>query len=116
MKIQLNTDSHISGREDIAARIEQIVDGVLARWRDQVTRIEVHLSDINSDKGGVDKKCVLEVRLENRPPIAASAEAEELYVAVKRAAEKLDKALDSDIGRVERRSRESLRTPRGAGM
>lgn len=61
-----------------------------------VTRLEVHLSDQNGGKSGQrDKRCVMEARLEGRQPIAASDDATTLDQAVRGAADKLARLIDS---------------------
>ena len=49
MQVQLKTDSRVQGAESLAAWVERELKDKLARFRDQVTRIEVHLSDVNGD-------------------------------------------------------------------
>ena len=63
--------------------------------------MEVHLSDENSDnKFGVkDKRCLLEVRLAGREPIAVSHQATNVEEAVDEAAQKMKHSLDSTLGR-----------------
>jgi ribosome-associated translation inhibitor RaiA len=101
MKIQVNTDVHIEGREALATQVSATVEHALQRFQDHVTRVEVHLSDQNGDKSGQhDKRCVMEARLEGRPPIAATGEAATLDQAVRVAADKLARLIDSQLGRV----------------
>lgn len=101
MKIQVNTDVHVEGREALSVRVSAAVEHALQRFQDQVTRVEVHLSDQNGDKSGQqDKRCVMEARLEGRQPMAASDEAATLDQAVRGAADKLARLIDSQLGRV----------------
>lgn len=101
MHIEINTDNHIHHDESVERHVRQSLDSLLTRFGDQVTRIEVHLHDKNADrKGGNDKHCVLEAKLEGRPPVAASDEADTLAAAISGAAKKLQRRLDSDIGRL----------------
>lgn len=100
MKIQINTDENIEGREALATRVAGTVEHAMQRFRNQVTRLEVHLSDQNGAKSGQrDKRCVMEARLEGRQPIAASDEAATLDQAVRGAADKLARLIDSQLGR-----------------
>lgn len=100
MKIQVNTDDNIEGREALATRVSATVEHALQRFRDQVTRLEVHLSDQNGAKCGQrDKRCVMEARLEGRQPVAASDDAATLDQAVRGAADKLARLIDSQLGR-----------------
>ena len=94
MQIQVNTDHHIKGGEDLAARVQQMVGHSIDHFSDRITRIEVHLSDENSSKHGQnDKRCMLEARLAGLQPIAVTHQAESLQLAIDGATDKLEKAL-----------------------
>ncbi len=105
MHIQVNTDSNIEGNEQLAQQVEAAVKDALDRFSAQITRVEVHLSDENSDKkgGAEDKRCLLEARLAGLQPIAVSDEAATLDQAVEGAVEKLKRSLDSTLGRLDTR-------------
>ena len=61
MQIQINTDHNIEGHEALAAQVSSVVEGALSLVSDHITRVEVHLSDENSTKGGQhDKRCLME--------------------------------------------------------
>lgn len=110
MQVQVNTDRNIEGREALARHVEEVIAAALDRFADQVTRVEVHLSDANGGKtGGADKRCVMEVRPEGRPPVAVSDQADNLHQAIRGAADKLQSALDSTFGKLGRNRRDSLR-------
>lgn len=102
MQIQVNTDRNVEGREALATRVSGVVETALSRFREHITRVEVHLSDENSNKKpGVDhKRCVMEARLEGRQPIAASHQAASMAQAVDGAAEKLCRMIDSTLGKL----------------
>lgn len=98
MQIQLNSDKHIVGSPDLSAKIEQKLRQTLKHLASEVTRIEVHLSDENSIKGGInDKRCLLEARVAEMKPIATEHHAETIDQAVNGAAEQLARALKSAI-------------------
>lgn len=101
MKIQLNTDHTVQSDASVVRHVEEMVEQHLGRFAGQVTRVEVHLRDVNAAKGGArDKHCLMEARLEGRPPVAASDDAETIAVAVNGAAKKLQRALGSSLGRL----------------
>jgi len=102
MLIQINTDSNIEGDDALAQQVEAVVRNTLDRFSEQITRVEIHLSDENSDKqsGTEDKRCLLEARLAGLQPIAVSHQAATLEQAVDGAAEKLKRTLDSTLGRL----------------
>ena len=101
MQIQVNTDKNIEGSARMSAYFNDTLHDALDRFADQVTRIEVHLSDENAQKeGGDDKRCLLEARLKGLKPIVVSHNAENLDFAVSGAIDKLVKSLESTIGKL----------------
>jgi ribosome-associated translation inhibitor RaiA len=101
MHIQVNTDNNITGREELVAQVESVVESTLGRFSKQITRVEVHLGDSNSHKGGDnDKRCMMEARLEGHQPTAVTHLAGDLMMAVDGAADKLKAALDHMLGRL----------------
>jgi ribosome-associated translation inhibitor RaiA len=105
MHIQINTDDNISQSDAQPEQTEATIRNVLDRFADQVTRVEVHLSDENSDKksGTADMRCLLEVRLEGLQPVAVTDEAPTVKQAVDGAARKMRRYLDSMLGRRQKR-------------
>lgn len=102
MQIQLNTDNHLSASEAMAATVEAELRSTLDRFAERITRIEVHLSDSNSDKGGGnDKRCVMEARVSGRQPMSVTAQAASVEQAIDGAAAKLVSALDTMFGKLE---------------
>ncbi|MDO9066256.1 MAG: HPF/RaiA family ribosome-associated protein [Chloroflexota bacterium] len=102
MDVQINTDGNIEGDNALARQVEAVVRETLDRFSEQVTRVEVHLSDENSDNkfGTNDKRCLLEVHLAGRQPIAVSDQAATVEQAVHGAAEKMERSLVSTLGRL----------------
>lgn len=101
MKIQVNTDHHIHNDERLQEYVEATVTGTLGRFREQVTRVEVHLSDENgSERGGPDdKRCMMEVRVEGQAPSAVTHHAATVRESIDGAANKLERVLDSLFGK-----------------
>ncbi len=101
MHVQVNTDGIIQGGDSLAREVEAMVRGALSRFADRITRVEVHLSDVNSRKpGDDDKRCVMEARLGGLDPVAASDQAPTLRQAIDGAAGKLERSIDSTLGRL----------------
>jgi ribosome-associated translation inhibitor RaiA len=107
MQVQINSDHTIAGHENLVTYVKNIVESTLGRVSDHITRVEVHLSDENSHKGGRnDKRCVMEARLEGCHPMAVTHQAAILDQAINGAAEKLIRAIDRILGRLhDQRSR-----------
>ena len=73
----------------------------LARFDEIVTRIEVHVSDENGNKSTPnDKKCVIEVRVEKKQPIAVTATADSPEKAFYEALEKMQRVLDTTLDKI----------------
>ena len=101
MHIQINTDKNVDGADAFANQIKVIVEGSLNRFSEHITRVEVYLSDENSDKAGTrDKRCLMEARLKGLQPIAVAHQASNLDQSVQGAAEKLNNKIESDLGRL----------------
>jgi len=104
MQIQINTDRNIEGSEGFATHFGGVLKESLSRFQDQITRLEVHISDVNGGKFGVDdKRCVIEARLAGRTPAAVSDQAGTVDQAVDGACDKLIRHLDRTLGRLDRR-------------
>ncbi len=102
MQIQINSDHHVSAAPQVAARIQALVRGSLERYSDRITRIEVRLNDLNSVKGGNnDKRCLMEARLAGIGPVDVKHEADVLEIAIDGAVEKLERAIEHKLGRIE---------------
>ena len=101
MTIQINTDKNLSLHEAFASQLKSLLSEELSRFSENITRLEVHLSDENGSKDGVnDKRCLLEARLEGRQPMAVTALGNTYELAVNRAINKLKSSLDTTIGRI----------------
>lgn len=100
MQIRLNSDNNIPATEALATQVRQTVEGAVGRWSEQITRVEVHLSDENGDKTGpADKRCMMEVRIEGRQPIAVTNLAATRDLAIDGAAGKLARLVEHTLAR-----------------
>jgi ribosome-associated translation inhibitor RaiA len=104
MKVQLNTDAHIEGTEALSGKVNSIIEQVLFRFKEHITRLEVHLIDEkNGKRGQPDYRCNLEGRLKGRQPVAVTANAATLVQAVDGATQRLEHLLESTLGRMHKR-------------
>jgi len=102
VQIQINTDRNIDGNQTLKADVKDTVEHHLTRFGDRITRVEVHLTDVNSQKGGRDIRCVMEARVGGMQPVAVDELAHDWEKATKGAAEKLVRALDTRFGKLGR--------------
>ena len=101
MQINVNTDKTIDRTQGLDEHVQTVVGAAVQRFGEQITRIEVHLSDENAEKsadGG--SRCTLEARVTGYQPVAVSNHAATLHQAINGAADKLKRAIDSALGRL----------------
>ena len=80
--------------------VSAVVGEALTHYRNQITRVEVHLADeIGGKSRPDDKRCMMEARIDHRKPIAVTHHANTVDSAVHGAAKSLAKAIDHAIGR-----------------
>lgn len=99
MQIKVNTDNNIAGSTELKAQAKMIVDKSLARYDKDITRVEIHLSDENADKGTGgksgkgDKRCLLEIRLRGLDPIAFTEYSDNIDAALVGAVDKAQRTV-----------------------
>jgi ribosomal subunit interface protein len=101
MQININTDKTIERHKGLDDHVSTVVNAAVQRFGEHITRVEVHLSDENSHKsadGG--NRCLLEARVTGYQPIAVSDHSANLHQAISGAADKLQRAIDSALGRL----------------
>ncbi|WP_025761232.1 HPF/RaiA family ribosome-associated protein [Dyadobacter tibetensis] len=102
MTIQINTDKSLSVHAEYSDKLEGILSKELSRFADHITRLEVHLSDENGEKGGVkDKKCLLEARVKGRQPMVVSELGDTYDQSVIGATNKLKSSLTTLFGKLQ---------------
>ncbi len=100
MTIQVNSDKTIAVDAALIRFVEDEVRRVLGRFASGLTRVEIHLSDVDNKKAGQnDKRCLIEARPAGARPLSASALATKLEDAVSRALGKMQRSLTTFFGR-----------------
>jgi len=101
MQIQINTDNHVEGSEELTRDVESMVEGALGRFSEWITRVEVQLSDEDGPKNhGNAKRCVMEARPEGHQPLSVSHQGATMDQALKGCIKKLERVLDDTKGRL----------------
>ncbi len=101
MQIQFNTDKNVTGSEEFIASSTSLISEELGRFSDQITRLEIHLSDEDGNKDGFnDKLCMVEARLAGMKPIAVTDQANTHEQAILGAIDKLKSSLEKITGRL----------------
>jgi hypothetical protein len=100
MKILVNSDSSIAMDARLAKYIVGEASELLDRFSDGLTRVEIHVADIDRGKTGkVDKRCLVEVRPRQMKPLVASAQTKDLKTSVNQAMRKMVRALNTTLGK-----------------
>ena len=107
MMIQVNHDNHVQGSAELTLEVRDLIEGQLARFSDQITRVEVQLSDESGSakSGNSDKRCMLEVRLAGLDPISVIDRGNSPEQAVRGATNKLEDLIESTLEKLNRRHR-----------
>jgi ribosome-associated translation inhibitor RaiA len=107
MQIQVNTDNHIEGSEELTREVESIVEGTLGRFDEWITRVVVQLSDEDGPKDhGNAIRCEMEARPEGHQPLNVTHQAATMDQALKGCVKKLERLLND--------TKERLYDPKGA--
>ncbi|HLT90108.1 MAG TPA: HPF/RaiA family ribosome-associated protein [Woeseiaceae bacterium] len=101
MLVQIRTDRHIEGYDDLEDRVTEKVQKELKRYADRLTRVEVYIGDENSavKSGAKDKRCTVEARAAGLQPLAATHQAESVEAAVAGALASVRRALSHATGK-----------------
>ena len=107
VQIQVYTGHHIKRSEALSQEASELVQDSLSQFSNHISRVVVHLTDVNSDKkdGNEDKRCTFEVRLEGRHPQAVTCQAATVNQVVHEACEKVKHLVTHTIERLEHEAR-----------
>ncbi len=113
MQVQVNAGNGCENKETLERWADEFLNETLSRFKQEITRVEVQLSDENgAKKTAADKRCMMEARLTGHAPLAVSHHAENQDLAFRGAAQKLLRSLEHTFGKLDRhehRDRETIR-------
>jgi len=110
MQVQVRASSGIEIREATERWASDALNEGLARFRPEITRIEVYLSEERQGAATEDTRCAMEARLARHPSLTVSHHAAGVDEAFRGALRKLRHALESVLDRqADHRDRESIR-------
>ncbi|PKP89673.1 MAG: hypothetical protein CVT77_17260 [Alphaproteobacteria bacterium HGW-Alphaproteobacteria-16] len=102
MQIQFNSDSRIEGGADTAEAVEARIRERLSRFEARLTRIEVHVGDVDGDRNGPRG---VEAKIEARPagdrPVVVTDRAADAKGAIAGALGKLVALLDTHFSKAD---------------
>lgn len=96
----------------IEAHLRRQLQFAFDHLHNRVRRVFVRLSDINGQRGGIDKRCQLQVRLADSSDVVIADVQQDLYLAMSRAVERAAGAVSRRLGRMRQIQRATAaRTP-----
>jgi hypothetical protein len=118
MQVQVNTSNGIENKDSLERWATDWLNEQLARFAQDLTRVEVQLRDTNSGAkaGAQDKRCTLEARVAGREPLAVTHHAPSQDEAFRGATTKLIHLLEHTFGKLDRhqhRDRDTIRRDTG---
>jgi ribosomal subunit interface protein len=100
MNIQVNGDHSIVADTGMKHFVEHEVSRLLDRFAVRLTRVEVHLTDVDNKKTGKrDKRCLVEARPAGAHPLTVSAKAVNTPYAIDEALRKMRSRLAAFLER-----------------
>jgi len=113
MQVQVNCGDGLKASDSLERWVTDHLEDSLERFSDQLTRVEVQLTDEAKGKvNSQDTRCMLEGRITGHPPIAVNHHAENMDEALRGATKKLINALSHTLGKLDRdkpRGHETIR-------
>lgn len=102
LQILIQTDKNIENSAGLEEHVRNSVNKAMAHFDERLTRVEVHLRDVNGDKyGDRDHECMMEARLRGLKPLAVTHADSNLHLAIAGASERLRNAVSNLVGRME---------------
>lgn len=96
----------------IEAHLRRQLQFAFDHLHNRVRRVFVRLSDINGQRGGIDKRSQLQVRLADSSDVVIADVQQDLYLAMSRAVERAAGAVSRRLGRMRQIQRATAaRTP-----
>lgn len=99
MKVEISIDTRAADRNGVIASLAAEVENGLRHYRTRLTRVEVHMRDVNGPRSGNDHRCAMEARPAGLPPLAVTHEAANTADALKGAISKMNHLLASTFGK-----------------
>lgn len=113
MQVQVNTGNGLENKEALERWANAYLNEALARFNQEITRIEVQLTDESSSrKGTADMRCMLEARLNGHAPLAVNHYGATQDEAFRGATQRLINLLEHTLGKLDRhehRGRDTIR-------
>ncbi|MBA3004459.1 MAG: HPF/RaiA family ribosome-associated protein [Desulfurivibrio sp.] len=98
--MSLDVNWSVLGRNDKSKGfVSRRLSFLVGRFRSAIMRVRVHFSDVNGPKGGVDKQCVVSVKLWGSGEITVKGQGTEYLAVFQSSFEKLVRSLRRELAK-----------------
>ena len=98
MHIQIQTQD-FPLTEELREHVHRRLSYALNHGSERLSRVVVRLADVNGPRGGLDKRCSIELRLKGAQALTIEDTEARMGVAIDRAAERAGRTLDRRLAR-----------------
>ena len=85
--------------ENIREFVRRRVAFALARFESRVSHVTIRLADLNGPKGGLDKQCRMQAKLQPTGQVLAEVSDSQVESAIARAADRLSRGMRTELER-----------------
>jgi putative sigma-54 modulation protein len=85
--------------ENVESEVERRVEFALKQFNSWITRVQVHLEDVNGPRRGIDQQCRILVTIKGGKTIKIEDIDADLIAAINRASDRLGQAVGREIDR-----------------
>ena len=96
---------NVSLTETLRSYVVKRINSSLTGNNDYIQRIVVRLSDINGPKGGIDKRCHIQVVIPHQPDVVIDDVESSLYAAVDLAANRAGRTVSRHVAKYRKHDR-----------
>jgi putative sigma-54 modulation protein len=90
---------NMSLNDEIQTEVDKRMNFALQQFNSWITRVQVHLEDINGPRKGVDKQCRVLVGLKGGKTIKVQDTDADMIAAINRTADRLGQAVSREVDR-----------------
>lgn len=104
MQINIQSqDFSLSGR--LREHIQRQVRFALSRFADRIQRVRISIADINGPRGGMDKRCLIQIDMTAKPGLVAEVTDSNMYAAISRSASRANRLVSRCLKREQAQKR-----------
>jgi putative sigma-54 modulation protein len=104
MKVEVNA-RHLTLTKSLKNYVKRRLKFALGSKSEQITRVEVTLSDINGPKGGEDKRCQMLLKIKGQNDVVIEDTQSQLYSAIDRAANRASQTASKRVDRIRHKAK-----------